>query len=179
MFTTQMEMLYWRSRLPKNMDLDQQLRILIDEAPQYGVPSQVMEQAVTPVLKLFADQLQHLEYQVLQTLDRGWVLTTLSNRDQPKLQKKVIYAFPTLKDAANFQGTSDPQIMAMPVPVTHILFQMFALKQVDSIIFMETPGNLNTGTEVHRADLQNLIQKQLQKLGSPRSKPGKIPPNIA
>ena len=166
--------------LPKTMDLDQQLKLLIDEAPQYGVPSPVMEQAVTPVLKAFADQLQHLEYQVLQTLDRDWVLTTLSDRAQPKLEKRAIYAFATLKDAAHFQGTSDPQVMAVPMPVTHILFQLFSLEQLDSIIFMETPGNLNIGKEIYRADLQNLIYKQLEQLGkSPRTKPGSIPPNLA
>ena len=162
------------------MNLDRQLKLLVDEASQYGVPPQVMEQAVTPVLKGFATQLQHSEYYILQTLEGDWVLTTLSRRSQPKQEKKVIYAFSTLKDAANFQGTSDPHIMAMSVPVTHLLFQLFSLEPVDSIIFMETPGNLTAGTEIYRAELQKLIQRQLQQLDSfPKAKPSNIPPNIA
>ncbi|NES83663.1 MAG: hypothetical protein F6K10_20875 [Moorea sp. SIO2B7] len=162
------------------MNLDQQIKILIDNAPQDGVTPTVIEQAVSPVVKLFANQLQHLEYYVLQTLDQGWVLTTLSNRAKPNLEKKVIYAFATLKDAGNFQGSSDPQIMTTSLPVTHVLFQLFALKQVYSIVFMETPGNLTAGVEVKRADLENLIETQLQQLRtSPKSSPSNIPSNIA
>ena len=41
------------------MYLDEQLQILINEAPQYGVPALVMEKAVVPVLRLFANELQH------------------------------------------------------------------------------------------------------------------------
>ena len=162
------------------MDLDQQIQILIDNAPQDGVTPRVMQQILKPILKLFANQLQHLEYYVLQTLDQNWVLTTLSNRKQPNVEKKVIYAFATVKDAANFQGSWDPKILAMPVAVTHILFQMFALEQVSSVVFMETPGNSQTGKEVHRQDLQNLMKKQIEQLGkSPSSNPSNIPPNIA
>ena len=147
------------------MDLEQQLKILIEEAPQYGVPAKVMEVAVTPVLKEIGDRLKHLEYYIQQTSDERWVLTTLSNRAQPEEEKKVIYAFATLKDAALSQGRSDPQLLGLAVPVTHILFQLFAMKEVDSVVFMETPGNLNKGTEIKRADLQKLISKQIQELG--------------
>ncbi len=48
------------------MYLDEQLQILINEAPQYGVPTSVMEEAVTPTIKFLASQLQHREYYVLQ-----------------------------------------------------------------------------------------------------------------
>jgi hypothetical protein len=162
------------------MELDQQLKVLINDAPQYGVATGVMEQAVIPVLKAFARQLQHSQYYVLQTIQQNWILTTLSNRQRQNSKKTVIYGFSTLKDAANFQGTSDPQIMAMSLPVTHLLFQLFALKGVDSIIFMEEPGNITTGIEVHRTDLQNSIQAQLKELGkSLISKPNNLPPDIA
>lgn len=160
------------------MNLEEQLKILIDEAPQHGVPSPVMEQAVTPVLKGFAETLKHLEYYVAQNLDGDWVLTTLQNRAQPTQEKKVIYAFANRKDAANFQGTADLQMMAMAVPVTSLLFQLFAVQQVDSIIFLETPGDLNTGIEIQRPDLQIAIQKQLQQINPPRQR-GTIPPNLA
>ena len=163
------------------MDLDEQIQILIDDAPQDGVMPRVMEQAIAPVLKSFASGLQHLEYHVLQTLDRDWVLTTLSNRAQPEMEKKVIYAFATLKDAADFQGASKhPQVIATPVPVIHTLFQMFVIEQADSTIFLETPSNLTTGVEVRRADLHNLAQKQLQQSGTPgKSASEHLPPDIA
>ncbi len=158
------------------MELEQQITLLIENAPADGVTSKVMEVAIAPILKAFASQLKHLEYYVLQTIDGGWVLTTLSNRAQQLLEKNVIYAFPTLKDAGSFQGTSDPQVIASPVPVTHILFQMFALEKVDSIVFVETPNKLSAGVEVRRADLQKLIQAQLEQF---RAKPDNLPPDIA
>lgn len=160
------------------MNLEQQLQILINDASESGIPTVVMEQAVIPILHLYAAQLQHGEYYVLQTLDEDWVLSAIANREQPQLEKKVVYAFATLKDAANFQGTADAQVIAISVPVTHILFQMFAQTDVDSIIFMETPGNLNQGCEVNRANLQNLIGAQIEQLGK---SPGRdrIPPDFA
>ncbi|MGC1249026.1 MAG: hypothetical protein WA865_22650 [Spirulinaceae cyanobacterium] len=158
------------------MELEQQIALLVKNAPADGVTPKVMEVAISPILKAFAIQLKHLEYYVLKTIDGGWVLTTLSNRAQQSLEKNVIYAFPTLKDAASFQGTGDPQVIASPVPVTHILFQMFALEKVDSTVFVETPSNLSTGTEVRRLDLQKLIQVQLKAF---RVKPDNLPPDIA
>lgn len=161
------------------MDLEQQIQVLIDSAPQDGTTPKLVE-AIAPVLKLLASQLRHLEYHILQTLDEGWVVTTLSNRTQPEVEKNVIYAFSTLKDAADFQSVSDPQILAVPIPVTHILFQMLALETVTSTVFFDTPGNLTTGTEVRRDDLQNLISTQLQNSKfAPRSYPSNLPPDIA
>ena len=165
--------------LLKRMNLNQQLRTLIEEAPEYGVPAQVMENAVTPVLKLLAQRLQHLEYYTLQTLEGGWVLTILSSSAEPQVEKKVVYAFATVNDAATFQGTPNPQILATAIPVTHILFQLLALKEVDSILFMDTPGDLSTGIEIRRDDLQKLVQMQLQQLGSPSPPKKDIPPNLA
>jgi hypothetical protein len=161
------------------MDLEQQIQVLIDNAPQDGTTPKVVE-ALAPVLKLFASQLRHLEYHILQTLDQAWVMTTLSNRAQPGVEKNVIYAFPTLKDAADFQSVFDPQIIALPIPVTHILFQMLAIDTINSIVFFDTPGNLAAGTEVRRDDLQNLVQAQLQQIQmTPRSYPSNLPPDIA
>lgn len=161
------------------MDLEQQIQVLIDSAPQDGTTPKLVE-VIAPVLKLLASQLRHLEYYILQTLDEGWVVTTLSNRTQPEVEKNVIYAFSTVKDAADFQSVSDPQILALPIPVTHILFQMLALETVTSTVFFDTPGNLTTGTEVRRDDLQNLISTQLQNSKfAPRSYPSNLPPDIA
>ena len=161
------------------MDLAEQIQLLIDNAPRDGTTPQMVE-AISPVLQLLASQLKHLEYHILQTLDEGWVVTTLSNRAQPDVEKNAIYAFPTLADAGAFQSSWDPQVIAVPIAVTHILFQMLALETVTSIVFFDTPGNLAAGTEVRRDDLQRLIQTQFQQTYSaPRSYPSNIPPNIA
>jgi hypothetical protein len=162
------------------MNLEQQLQILIDEAPQYGVPSVVMQKAVAPVLKLFAKRLQHGQYYILQTPHQDWILTTLTHRKKPKQEKKVIYAFVSAQDAQNFQETANSEISLLLLPVTHLLFQVFCLESVDSIIFLETPGNSNQGTEIERAKLKKMIEQHLSQFTSPsQASPTEIPPHIA
>lgn len=162
------------------MDLDKQLQSLINEAPQYGVPGSVMEKAVAPTLKFFASQLQHSQYFVLHGQDRAWLVTTLSNRKNPQEEKRVIYAFATRRDAENFQGIVNPDIRIISVPVTHLLFQLFSVEQVDSIVFREVPGNKEQQREIQRPKLQNIIHQQLRrlKLTTPL-KLSNIPPNLA
>lgn len=145
------------------MDLDTQVQTLIEEAPKDGVTGDAVV-AIAPTLKAIAGQLRHPQYYILQTLDQGWVMTTLSNRNEPDTRKNIVYAFSTLKDVASGpHSVKDPQVMALPVPVIHIIFQMLALKPIDSLIFFETPGNVSQGIEVRRQDVQNLVQLQLQQ----------------
>lgn len=161
------------------MYLDEQLKVLINEAPQHGVPIAVMEKAVTPTLKFFASQLQHPKYYVLHGQNRSWLVTTLSNRKKPKEEKRVIYAFSTKKDAEAFQGIINPEIRIISVPVTHLLFQLFSVESIDSILFRETPGNKEQIVEIPRSKLQNIIQQQLRRLKLTPPKLSNIPPNLA
>lgn len=156
------------------MTLDQQLQVLIDHAPQDGTTPDVVK-VIAPALKMIAEQLKHSQYYVLQTLDQHWVMTTLSHRTQPDMQKKVVYGFPTLKDVALApESLKDPQLVALPVPVTHILFQMMAMKTIDSLVFFDTPGDAQGGTEVRREDLEHLVQLHLQQ-----ARAAAPPPDIA
>ncbi|NER80382.1 MAG: TDP-N-acetylfucosamine:lipid II N-acetylfucosaminyltransferase [Leptolyngbya sp. SIO1D8] len=144
-------------------ELDQQIQTLIQEAPDDGVTGKAVE-AIAPVLKETASRLKHKIYYVLQTLNQGWVMTSLASRRQPDVRKTVIYAFPTLKDAAAWpQSAKNPQLMGIPTPVTHILFQMLALKTLDSLIFFEAPGKSTQGTEIRRKDFQALMQLHLKE----------------
>jgi len=75
---------------------------------------------------------------------------------------------------------SSSQVLAIPLPVTHILFQMVVLEMPDSLCFFETPNNFQSATEIKRSEIQELIQVYLQDYQQRRqSKSGKIPPNIA
>ena len=144
-------------------ELQQQIQTLIQDTPNDGVTGPTVE-AISPVLLAIAGQLKHKQYYILQTLNQSWVMTTLSNRREPNARKNVLYGFPTLKDAASDPVTSrDPQIMALPTPVTRILFQMLALKSLDSIIFFDIPGNLKQGTEIKRPEFQAMVQAQLKQ----------------
>ncbi len=162
------------------MNLDEQIQLLIDNAPQDVVTPQVVA-AIAHGLKLLAAKLRHSQYYILQSLDQEWVLTTLSNRTSPDVEKRVIYAFPTLQDiSAGSAAGLDPQVIAVPIPVIHILFQLVGLETVDSIVFLERPGDPATGSEIRRADLQNLIELQLkQNLSPPSASPSQLPPDIA
>ncbi|WP_088242235.1 hypothetical protein [Calothrix rhizosoleniae] len=146
------------------MDLDIQIQSLIDDAPQDGVTPQLIA-IIAPVLNAIAQQLRHHQYYILQNLQESWVVTTLSNRTNSTLQKRVIYAFPTLQDVATGSSSGlDAQVTAMPIPVIHILFQLVALESVDSIVFLETPGTDTDCVEILRAELQKKIQKQLKSI---------------
>ena len=145
------------------MTLEKQLQIIIDDAAEHNVPPMVIKKAIAPVLRLLAEQLHHLEYYVLQNLAEDWVLTTIAN---PKLQleKKVIYAFVSVRDAAAFQDSANPDLIATPIPIVQLLFRLFSLQQVDSIIFLEDSQNLNRGIEIERERLSKLIQQQIEQL---------------
>lgn len=162
------------------MKLDRQLQILIKEAPQQGISTLVIEKAVAPVLRAFASQLQHLEYYVLQNREGDWIVSSISNIERPQQEKQVIYAFSTLEDATHAQANSNLQLKNISVPVTHLLFQLFALEGVHSLVFLETPGNLEKGIEIPRTSLQKSFQQQLQQLKSiPMPKSKTIPSNLA
>jgi hypothetical protein len=158
--------------------LDQQIGVLIQQAPKDDVTATLVS-IVAPLLKQVAGQLTHLEYYVLQTHDGGWVVTTLGHRTEPELEKAVVYAFPALQDAqALAQTHKDAEVTVAALPVIEILFQLIALKRVDSILFWEMPGHHGLGagsdraqaTEVRRADLQTQMQQLMrQQLHQPPS----------
>lgn len=157
------------------MDLDQQIQDLIANAPQDDFTPQAV-QAIAPVLKRVAGDLRHRQYYILQNFEEQWIVTSVKHRTQADLTRNVVYAFPTLKDAASGTGEvgRNPNLIALPIPVIQILFQLFAVEGVDSIIFFETPGQRGIGTEVSREVLQDEVHAFLQKKISQS-----IPPDIA
>jgi hypothetical protein len=157
------------------MDLEAQIQLLIDNAPQDGVTPQIMV-SIAPVLIAIAQKLNHHQYFILQNSEQDWVLTTLSNRANPGIEKQVIYAFPTIQDVSLISDDGrDPHLLPTLMDVTQILFQLVALKPVHSIVFIETPGNITNTVEVRRSQLERLIQQRLQEFKGKKI----IPPNIA
>jgi len=150
--------------------LDQQVEVLIQQAPGDDVTATLVS-LVGPLLMQVANQLKHLEYYVLQTRDRGWVVTTLGNRTQPEQEKAVVYAFPTIQDAQAFAETHrDAEVAPVALPVVEILFQLIAMEKVDSLLFFEVAGDRNQAAEVRRVDLQAQMQLLMrQQLNQPPS----------
>ena len=153
------------------MTLEQQLQLIIDDAANYGVSPVVIEKAIAPVIKAYAQQLKKLEYYVLQNLAGDWVLTTI-NHPQLQQSKQVIYAFVSVKDSATFGGKTNPDLMTAPISVVQLLFRLSSLQMVDSIVFLEDSQNLDRGVEIERDRLFQQIRQQIQQLKQ-------IPPNIA
>ncbi|NET51317.1 MAG: hypothetical protein F6K09_22100 [Merismopedia sp. SIO2A8] len=144
------------------MNLDQQIQELIDNAPSDGTTSALMR-AIAPVIKSMAGQLKHPEYYIPRTVDGNWLMVTLKSRKQQTVEKNIISAYATLHDAeVGSRIMSNPTIAPLPIPVTHILFHLIALKTVDSIIFFETSKNLQDGTEILPHTLQTKIKTYLQ-----------------
>ncbi|MGF1494718.1 MAG: hypothetical protein ACFBSC_20180 [Microcoleaceae cyanobacterium] len=172
------------------MDLDQQIQLLIENAPQDGTTPEVVK-AIAPALKALAEQLQNSQYYILQTNDEQWVSTVLRSLEQPEVEKQVLYAYPTARDAAQqSQTASGMTTVAVPLPITHILFQALAIQPLDSIVFLEVPGSVESGVEVKREEIQGLVQAYLQRYqenqvnaskNSARVSPStsQIPPDIA
>lgn len=157
------------------MDLQSQIQSLIDDAPQDGVTPSLVE-SIAPVLCALAQKLSRSQYYILQNKHEEWVLTTLSNRTNPNLEKRVIYAFTTSKDVSiNSEMASDPSMIAVLTPVTHILFQLIALEPVDSIVFFETPGTTRNALEIKRLEITKLLQQTLKQ----NNYLNEIPPDIA
>ncbi|MEG3845963.1 hypothetical protein QT971_19330 [Microcoleus sp. herbarium19] len=160
------------------MDLDQQIQALIEKAPPDGSTPQILE-AIAPALVLIAQQLQHLEYSILQAVDQSWAIVVLSNLKQPGREKRVIYAWSSFQDALQAAAAGD-RVRPVPLPVTHILFQTIALEGLDSIVFFENAGNQEVGTEIPREQVQNLINVYLQQYRSAlQSNSSNLPPDIA
>ena len=157
------------------MDLQAQIQFLIDNAPQDGITPQLVA-AIAPALIQIAQKLGFPQYYILQNPSGDWVLTTLRNKSNPQLQKQVIYAYPTLQDVSTTSGVGfDPQMIAAPIGVIEILFQIVALQPVDSIIFFDTPGTTANAVEIPRSQVNNIIESSLQQ----NSRRSDVPPDIA
>ncbi|WP_366524937.1 hypothetical protein [Acaryochloris sp. IP29b_bin.137] len=143
------------------MDLQEQVQALIDEAPQDGgMPTAI--RIIAPLLQNLAEQrLKFEQYYILQNLQGNWQLTTLQHRQRPGLEKTVVYAFANLQDAT--RSSRSAELVALPVPVIPLLFQLLALDPVDSILFLEVVGDLDKGEELTRLELQQLVQAALSQ----------------
>lgn len=159
------------------MDLDQQIAALIADAPQDG-RTPALVQAIAPALKHVGKRLRHEQYYILQSPDQRWLSTTLRSQRQPQQQKTVIYAFAHRQDALYQSNPLELQpAIAVSLPLIPLLFQFVTLNPIDSMIFFENPGNRETGTEIWRQEVEDLIQARLQNIKAPV--PPEIPPDLA
>jgi len=155
------------------MDIEQQLQDLIDGAPSEANLKAAIK-TVSPVIRTVAKQLKHAEYYILQSIQKQWLQATIAHKDSPDQPKRVIYAYPSLAAAASDKlAKSNPSLMALPVPVAQLIFQLPSIEPVDSLIFLETDTR-DQAVEVRRNDIKVLFQSRLTQNIKPA-----VPPDIA
>jgi hypothetical protein len=143
------------------MNLDAQVRSLIQDAPEDGGTKQMVT-AIAPAFQKLAQRLQFLQYYVAQTVNGEWIRLTLSHRTQLKVEKTVIYAFfsANVITSGAVEGLSDVGKVE-GLRVIDLLFRVWALNLCDSIIFFEKTSDLSQGVEISRSEIDRVIQEIL------------------
>jgi hypothetical protein len=142
------------------MTLDRQVAALIDGAPD--VASRTSVTAIAPILRQLAETLPQTTYYICQSPQGEWVVTTLSNRQQPNLEINVIYAFLRVEDVREFNGGALANSLAIEVPIIQLLFYLLAFPEIDRLILLNDSQNLDRGREISRIELEESIAKQVQ-----------------
>jgi hypothetical protein len=153
------------------MNLEEQIKKLIDGAPDMESRKSVME--IAPILQQAAATLPQTTYYICQSQQGESVITTLRHHRQPDLEIKVIYAFIRTEDITKFDGGSLAIESAVEVPVIQLLFYLLAFPEIDRIVFLNNSQNLDIGKEISRQSLEDSIEQMLQQ--APKAQ---LPPDI-
>jgi hypothetical protein len=141
------------------MSIEQQIQALIDQAPDDGQTPQLMR-VLAPVFLQVATQLRYAIYYILQSPEGDWLITTLSNRNQPELEKQVVYCYGSEADAQMIQ----PGAIAIGMPIVQLLFQLAAIPEIDALVCFEETNRAESGIEIRRSDLQALMELQIRRV---------------
>ncbi len=141
------------------MTLDRQVEALINGAPD--VASRTSVTAIAPILRQLAETLPRTTYYICQSPQGEWVVTTLSNRQQPNLEINVIYAFISVEDVREFNSGVLANSLAIEVPIIQLLFYLLAFPEIDRLVFLNDSQNLDRGREISRIELEESIAKQV------------------
>jgi hypothetical protein len=154
------------------MNLDRQIRVLIDDAPD--LESQMSVAAIAPVLQQVAATLPLTEYHLCQSLAGEWEISTLRHLQQADLEIQVIYAFAKIEDIATVNREKFRPELVVKIPIVQLLFQMLATPELDRVIFFNNSQLLDRGQEVVRAELLELIAESFRSIDAPPS----LPPDV-
>lgn len=148
--------------LTKDQILDRQVTLLVESTPDEETASAV--RLIASVLKAIAKNLRHTVYFVIQDIDGGWLLTPLSNHDNPEVEKTTIYAYCD-RTPANIDRLrlNDQNLECGEFNVIDMLFRLIGMKQVDSIVFFDRATDTQNGIEIGRADIEELCEKQIKR----------------
>ncbi|PZU96165.1 MAG: hypothetical protein DCE90_10505 [Pseudanabaena sp.] len=150
------------NELTKDQILDHQVSLLVQSTPDQETASAVS--LIASVLKAIAQKLKHTEYFVIQDIEGGWLLTPLSNHENPELEKVTIYAYCD-STPANIDRLklNDENLECAQYNVIEMLFRLIGMKQVDSIVFFDRLTDTQRGIEIGRTDIEELCEKQIKR----------------
>jgi type III secretory pathway component EscS len=148
--------------LTKDQNLDRQVSLLIQSTPDPETASAVG--LIASVLKAIAQNLKHTVYFIVQDINGGWLLTPLSNHDNPELEKITIYAYCD-RIPANIDRLklNDENLECGEYNLIDMLFRLISMKQVDSIVFFDRATDTQHGVEISRIEVEALCEKQIKR----------------
>ena len=151
------------------MNLKEQIQEITNNSSKFNISPIVVDKAIAPVLVKFAKPLQNTYYiwQNKSDSEEGELLITiLENRRNPKLTKKVIYAFPTIAIAGNFLAVDPHTVDIVEIPVTHLFFYTLGTppEKLNSIIFVRKTGNNLQFQEIKCDEITKAVQEKITKL---------------
>jgi hypothetical protein len=139
------------------MNLDQQIKALVQDAPNDPEMRQITETFV-PVLRQLAGKFRYPEYFVLQSPDHAWVSFTLNHRTQSHVEKTAIYAFPDANVAAKILAGMDLSALSLsPIGLIDLLFQFYALNLGMELVVFDTVENTERPIVVSRSEFDGLL----------------------
>ena len=148
--------------LTKDQNLDRQVTLLVENTPDEETASAV--RLVASVLKAIAQKLKHTTYFVIQDIDGGWLLTPLSNHENPEIEKTTIYAYcDQIPANIDRMKLNDENLECAEFNVVDMLFRLIGMKQVDSIVFFDRATDTQNGIEIVRTEIESLCEKQIRR----------------
>jgi hypothetical protein len=148
--------------LTKDQNLDRQVTLLVENTPDEETASAV--RLVASVLKAIAQKLKHTTYFVIQDVDGGWLLTPLSNHENPEVEKTTIYAYcDRIPANIDRMKLNDENLECAEFNVVDMLFRLIGMKQVDSIVFFDRATDTQNGIEIVRTEIESLCEKQIKR----------------
>jgi hypothetical protein len=147
-------------------DIAAQVAALIAEAPT-DAETQIGVRAIAPLLGELAEQFGSPQFYILQNFNQQWQITTLQNRHQPDLEKRVVYCYRQLSDATR-AGQTD-SLIAVPLPTVQLLFHFLTISQIDSLLFVQNAFGEEQPIELSQTAIQSVVQEYLQQLSSQNS----------
>ena len=153
------------------MNLKDQLQEITNGSSEFNISPIVVERAIVPVLVKFAKPLQNIYYAWQNKSDNEeeqgeLIITVLENRANPKLTKKVIYAFPSIVIAGKFLAVDPHTTDIVEIPVAHLLFHLLGTlpEALESVIFVKKIGNNLQFQEVKCDEIRKSVQEKVTKL---------------